>query len=135
MYNSAGVEVSSLPEMMEAHTAFYTGLFSCRNIDLQSQQELFSHVTSRLSEAESSSCEGHLTLPEVSEALRRSNRNKSSGADALTVEFYAHFCDKLGSLLVDVFNQALDRGELPDSMKASVTRLIHKKDDKRNLKN
>ena len=135
VYNSAGVEVSSLPEMMEAHTTFYTDLFSLGNIDLHSQQELFSHVTSRLSEAESSSCEGHLTLAEVSDALRLSNRNKSPGADGLTVEFYAHFWDKLGSLLVDVFNRALDRGELPESMKASVTRLIHKKDDKRNLKN
>jgi len=135
VFNSAGVEVSSLPEMMEAHTTFYTDLFSRGYIDLQSQQELFSHATSRLSEAESSSCEGLLTLAEVSEALRRSNRNKSPGSDGLTVEFYAHFWDKLGSLLVDVFNQALDRGELLDSMKASVTHLIHKKDDKRELKN
>ena len=38
------------------------------------------------------------------------------------------------SFLVNVFNQGLARGELPDSMKASVTRLIHKKDDKRSLK-
>ena len=37
--------------------------------------------------------------------------------------------------MVSVFNQALDRGELPQSMKASVTRLVHKKDDKRLLKN
>ena len=51
------------------------------------------------------------------------------------MEFYAHFWEKLGLLLVDVFNQGLDRGELPNSMKASVTRLIHKKNDKRNLKN
>ena len=34
-----------------------------------------------------------------------------------------------------MFNQGLARGELPESMKASVTRLIHKKDDKRLLKN
>ena len=51
------------------------------------------------------------------------------------MEFYAHFWGLLGSFLVNVFNQGLARGELPDSMKASVTRLIHKKDDKRSLKN
>ena len=62
MYNSARVEVSSLPEMMEAHRDFYTDLFSRGNIDLESQQELFSRVTSCLSEAKSSSCEGPLTL-------------------------------------------------------------------------
>ena len=135
VFNSAGVEVSSLPEMIDVHSTFYADLFSCGNIDLQSQNELFSHVTARLSDSESSSCEGPLTLAEVAEALRRSNRNKSPGPDGLTVEFYAHFWEKLGLPLVDVFNQGLERGELPDSMKASVTRLIHKKDDKRNLKN
>ena len=34
-----------------------------------------------------------------------------------------------------MFNQGLARGELPESMKASLTRLVHKKDDKRLLKN
>ena len=134
VYNSASVEVSTLPEIMEAHTKFYTDLFSHENIDLQAQHELFSHVTSRLSEAETAFCEGPLTLAEVSEALRRSNRNKSPGADGLTVEFYAQFWEMLGSLLVNVFNQGLAPGELPNSMKASVTCLIHKKDDKRSLK-
>ena len=37
--------------------------------------------------------------------------------------------------MVSVFNQGLARGELPESMKASVTRLLHKKDDNRLLKN
>ena len=55
--------------------------------------------------------------------------------DGLTVEFYSHFWDKLGELLVAVLNLGLENGELPESMKASITRLIHKKDDKRLLKN
>ena len=103
--------------------------------DLTSQRDLFSYVKSRLSESEQASCEGPLTLAEASEALQRSNRNKSPGADGLTVEFYSQFWDKLGEPLVSVFNQGLARGELPESMKASVTRLVHKKDDKRLLKN
>ena len=135
VFNPSGIEVSSLPEMIEAHEGFYSNLFSCQNIDLSSQRDLFTYVTSRLSESEQSSCEGPLTIAEVTEALRRSNRNKSAGADGLTVEFYSHFWDSLADPLVAVFNQSLERGELPESMKASVTRLIHKKDDKRLLKN
>ena len=135
VFNPSGIEVSSLPEMIEAHEAFYSNLFSCQNIDLPLQRDLFTYVTSRLSESEQSSCEGPLTLAEVTEALRHSNRNKSPGADGLTVEFYSHFWDRLAEPLVAVFNQSLERGELPESMKASVTRLIHKKDDKRLLKN
>ena len=105
VFNSAGVEVSSLPEIMEAESTFYTDLFPRGNICLQSQNKLFSHVMARLSQAESSPCEGPLTLAEVAEALRRSNRNKSPGPDGLTVEFYAHFWEKLGSLLVDVLER------------------------------
>ena len=45
------------------------------------------------------------------------------------------FSDKLGETLVSVFNHSLACGDLLNSMKASVTRLVHKKDDKRDLKN
>ena len=135
VFNSSGTEVFSLPEMMAAHEAFYSDLFSREMLDLTSQRDLFSYVKSRLSESEQASCEGPLTLAEASEALQRSNRNKSPGADGLTVEFYSQFWDKLGEPLVSVFNQGLARGELPESMKASVTRLVHKKDYKRLLKN
>ena len=121
--------------MIEAHETFYSNLFSCQNIDLSSQRDLFTYVTSRLSESEQSSCEGPLILAEVTEALCRLNRKKSPAAGGLTVEFYSHFWDKLAEPLVAVFNQSLERCELPESMKASVTRLIHKKDDKRLLKN
>lgn len=34
-----------------------------------------------------------------------------------------------------VFNFAIVKGDLPASMKARVSRLVHKKDDKRDLKN
>lgn len=135
VFDSSGAEVSSLPEMMEAHETFYSDLFSSENIDLPSQEDLFSHILARLSESERTSCEGPLTLAEASIALDRSNRNKSPGADGLTVEFYSHFWGKLGELLVAVFNLGLENGELPESMKASITRLIHKRDDKRLLKN
>ena len=40
-----------------------------------------------------------------------------------------------GNILMSVFNLAIVKGDLPASMKASVTRLVHKKDDKRNLNN
>ena len=96
VFNSSGTEVSSLPEIIEAHKVFYSNLFSRGSIDFEAQQELFSHVSARLSLPEQASCEGSLTLTEASEALRLSNRNKCPGPDGLTVEFYAFFWDKLG---------------------------------------
>ena len=135
IYDSSGTEVFSLPEIINAHTALYTELFSCGNVNLHSQQNLFSYVTARLSDSDRTACEGPLTVAEGTEALRRANRNKSPGADGLSVVFYSHFWDSLGEVLVAVFNQGLQNEELPNSMRASITRLVHKKDDKRNLKN
>lgn len=48
-FDSSGAKVSSLPEMMEAHETFYSDLFSSENIDLPSQEDLFSHILARLS--------------------------------------------------------------------------------------
>ena len=58
------------------------------------------------SDSDRAACEGQLTLAEATEALRRANRNKSPGADGLSVEFF-HFCDSLGEVLVAVFNESL----------------------------
>ena len=135
VYDSSGNEVFSLPEIIRAHIAFYTDLFSCRNVDLNAQQNLFSYVTAPLSDSDQASCEGPLTLAEATEALCRANRNKSPGVDGLSVEFFSHFWDSLGEPLVAVFNQCSSNRELPNSMKASIMGLVHKKDDKRNLKN
>ena len=53
-------EVSSLPEMTEAHERFYSALFAEEEIDLDVQHELLSHVSSRLSDFDRESCEGLL---------------------------------------------------------------------------
>ena len=82
------------------------------------------------------SCEGPLSLTELSNALKSLNLNRSPDLDGLTVEFYLHFWDVLSPLLLRVANEYFLRGSLPNSMKGSVTRLIFKKRGDRNcLKN
>ena len=100
-------------------------LYSEEPIDSEIQNFLFSQVTSRLSQPESHSCEGPLSLEELTEALRISNKNKTPGPDGLTTELYSSFWDFLGPLLVDVFNECFANGELCHSMKASLTRLVY----------
>ena len=75
-----------------------------------------------------------MTLQELTDALKLMNRNKTPGLDGLTAEFYSTFWPYLGPLLVEVFNESYRESELCESMKVSVTSLVHKRDDKRNLK-
>ena len=86
-----GDEVSSLPEMTEAHERFYSALFAEEEIDLDVQHERLSHVSSRLSDSDRESCEGLFSLDEATQALNLSNRNKTPGSDGLTVKFYSNF--------------------------------------------
>ena len=67
--------------------------------------------------------------------LNLSNRNKTPGSDGLAAEFYSNFSSGLGPLLIHVFNESLSDGELCESMKSSVTRLVYKRDDRKDLKN
>ena len=87
-----------------------------------------------LSENDRLICECLLLLEELTQALQLANRNNSPGPDGLTVEFYLAFWSSLGPLLVEVFKESFCARELGDS-KSSVTRLVHKKEDKPELKN
>ena len=73
-------------------------------------------------------------MSEATDAVKQMNKNKTPGPDGLTAEFYLKFWDRLGPLLVEVFNSCLEKSELCESMKTSVTRLVFKKGDKNNLK-
>jgi len=130
-----GTEVFSLPEIIAAHEFFYTKLFAKDEINSEVQADLLSCVTRRLSEEEQESCEGPVCLEEVSAALGLSNHNKTPGPDGLPVEFYLTFWSNLGPLFIEVFNESLSDGELCNSMKTSITRLVFKKGDRKSLKN
>ena len=134
--NSDGVEVSSRENVEKAHVDFYSALFSAEDIDLACQNSLFENVTNFLSEPDRSLCEGVITLAELTIALKSLSTSKAPSFDGLTVEFFSKFWKLLGPLLLEVINQCFADGQLSDSMKSSVTRLIYKKrGDIKDLKN
>lgn len=70
----------------------------------------------------------------ISDLIELFLRFRSSFPSSIFLSVF-HFWEKLAEPLVAVFNQSLEHCELPETMKASITRLIHKKDDQRLLKN
>ena len=135
VWNLEGREVFSLPDRMYSHEEFYSALFTEEPIKFEVQNSLLSYVSRTLYENDRLICEGFLSLEERTQALQLANRNKTPSPDGLTVEFYLALWSSLGPLLVQVFKESFCAGELYDSMKSSVTRLVHKEDDKRDLKN
>ena len=127
MYDSSGTEVSDRAGLINAHEEFYANLFSRDEIDLCTQQELFSNISLRLSEEDCDLFEGLLSLSEITTALGNMSKNKSPGPDGLSVEFYSKFSNLLGLILLEVINSCYADSDLCDSMKTSNTRLVLRK--------
>ena len=135
VYDLNGTEVSSQEEIEKAHVDFYSCLFSEEPVGVALQDDLLSSLQCELSSDQASSCEGQMTLDEMTFALKKMNSNKASGPDGLSVEFYVKFWDRLGPYLCRVLYAYYHAGEMCESMKTSNTRVIFKKGDRKNLKN
>ena len=59
--------------------------------------------------------------------LKSMPNNKSLGNDGLTKEFYEVFLEDLKTPLISSFKSAFDKGELSNSQKQAVIKLIEKK--------
>ena len=89
-----------------------------------------------LTDSDTQSCEGRLTIKECSDALRSIKNNKSPGNDGITKEFLEYFWGKLGTFLVSALNHSFEKGELSTSQKQAIIIIIEKKDKgKRFIKN
>ena len=135
VYDLNGTEVSSQEEIQKAHVDFYSCLFSEEPVGVALQDDLLSSLQCELSSDQASSCEGQMTLDEMTFALKKMNSNKASGPDGLSVEFYVKFWDRLGPYLCRVLYAYYHAGEMCESMKTSNMRVIFKKGDRKNLKN
>ena len=81
-------------------------------------------------------CEGVLSTQECYNALQTFSNGKSPGNDGLTAEFYKTFWDLLGQQLIDSLNYSYLHGELSNTQKQAIIKLLEKKErDRRYIKN
>ena len=86
----------SREEIERAHVRFYSDLFSKDPIDAVCNQICLSSTDKFLPSPQRDTCEGLLSLPELTDSLRSLNLGRSPGSDGLTTEFYLHFWNSLG---------------------------------------
>ena len=110
-------------------------LYTAEPVDLNCQDWLLNQLDIVLTSEDQEKCEGALTLSECYEALSQMQTNKSPGADGFPVEFYRRFWSSVGPDLVEVLNYCYEHGQLSDSQKQGIIRLLYKKEDPLLLKN
>ena len=96
----------------------------------------FEHFSKTLPDFERQLCDEPISLIELTVSIKSLNLGKSPGPDGSTVEFFQHFWELLGPLLLCVSKACFSEGQLCDSTQGTVTRLIYKRrGDFKNLKN
>ena len=122
--------------IMTTCRSFYKSLY---NNDANNQHNIMNYLSScdnnTLTDQQAQICEGQITMLECENAIIKMKRNKSPGLDGLPVEFYSKFWSLIKDIVIDVYNECFQEGELSTSQKRSVISLMFKKGDRQLLKN
>ena len=76
-----------------------------------------------------------VTLDELWDVIKTFLNNKTPGIDGISIEFYKKCFHVIKYELLDFINYVIFGGHLPRKVNTGVLKLLHKKDDKKDLKN
>ena len=114
---------------MKNFLTFINGLFS-ENLNVPKNEIMqFLNLASipQWTEDQSRNCEFILSEKDLLHVLKSIPNNKSPCNNGLTKEFYEVFWEDLKTPLISSFKWAFDKGELSNSQKQAIIKLIEKK--------
>ena len=123
---NTGEETFDTDTIVHNVKTFYENLYSFKHSDNVDLNEKLNTNTPKLSEEESVSLEGKITLDEAAQALSKMKNMKSPGSDGFTSEFYKFFWKDLGHFLINSINYGFDMGELSVTQKEGLIICIPK---------
>ena len=137
MFTSKGSLISNQKNIMAEIENFYSDLYASNDEEKVTDPNFFQTPgIPKLTSDIKSACEGKLRVKECFDCLQSFENCKSPGEDVLTAEFYRTFWNSVGHLLVDSLNHSYDQGELSNTQKQAIIKLIEKKrKDKRYICN
>lgn len=128
-------KVYSVEGMLKTAVAFYKELFANRVRRESTAEGFLEDLDRTLEEVEAGGLEKEVTLKEVEVAIKSLKKGTSPGGDGLPAEFYQAFLPLVGPELVAVYQESLEGGKLPLSMRIGLVTLLHKKNSKEDLAN
>ena len=129
--------VHSNNDILGEMCTFYENLYSSKQVNDGDIDNYLSTLNVRnvLSEKDQELCDKFPSLEECEEAVKNMKSNKSPGLDGLTSEFYKCFWNDVKYLFYNSLKNVYDNKEMSFSQRLAVMTLIHKKGDKKLLKN
>ena len=109
--------------------SFYENLYTSKSKSPSDLEDYFKTlpVVNKLDNDAKLKCEWLITYSEYEKALSKMKTNKAPGLDGITTELYKAFWPVLGNLIVHVFDESYELGELSESQWKAVISLIFKK--------
>ena len=123
-----GIDVTKTKDILNVQKKFYSNLYSDHQPNNNIDNYLDKLNVPSLNEEEKESCEGVLTLPEISNSVKMMKNEKAPGSDGIPVEFYKMFWVHVGPLVLNALNEAYAKGEMSISQKLGLISLLPKKD-------
>jgi hypothetical protein len=120
--------------LAKAGEEYYTKLFEAKKTVPEAAKWLRDQLKAKLSEKAKKILDEPLQKLELINAMKAMRNNKAPGLDGMPIELYKAIPDMLDGV-ISMWNEALKEGALSESAKNGKLVIIHKKDDKENLKN
>ena len=113
--------------------SFFETLFKSQSFKNVSEIEKFlcDITTPSLNKDQINLCKKDLSEPDLYNAMKNMQNNKSPGNDGLTKEFYEGFWDEIKELLIASATEAKHRGELSISQRQAIIKLTENKIEKK----
>jgi exonuclease III len=133
--NSDGEAFGSDQQRGDYIKTFYENLYRKRLDTLLSVEDFLGNETGgadwvrnrKLSQAEKNELEGLVTLDELQKAFDESNLNSSSGWDGMSYRVIGKFWGFLRDPMLKMINETFEEGELMESFKLGIIKVIPKK--------
>lgn len=128
LVSSGGVEVTESADILEVLTVYYQDLYASKfSVSREGLTDYLNDVPlPSLSESSRQLLELPIICSQLEEALQLLPKDKAPGSDGFPAEFFKLHKDTLLPPLLEVFQEALETGHLPPSMREAIIVLIPK---------
>lgn len=132
--DSSGNLLSNPSDVNLVFRSFYSSLYQSELTDTVDIDSFFHNLDIPLISPDSAcALDAPIKLEEIVQAIKDMQSSKAPGPDGYPTEFFKKFCEKLAPLLLNVFNESIERGSLPVTLtQASISLLLKKGKDPAN---
>lgn len=131
-----GEIIETSGEILNETREYFEKLFSAEGVKEEEKKELMELIKTKVGEEEKEECDRSISKEEIEKAINELNKRKSPGIYGLGSEFYVTFKDIITNVLMDVYKEIFEKGEMMLRMGMGLMKLIYKKKgEKTELKN